>query len=219
MQELTKDAVIKRLRKLSQPVTLFGETDEERIARMKKCEAEMVVDDTDEYDVVGKNMLRVSVRSYARTSRIPPSPSRNSLHTAAWISLRARQLLTRPFSTQVIQEEEEELRKKQLLEGGPAAARRGETGPSDRGQAAPPDPVKAAFEKAAQKLRDQKSDELNPDDKVLYWMDRWCEVSSRIGSCASASTHSCVRFDSHGVVATSGGEPRLAAPAGMERGP
>lgn len=40
----------------------------------------------------------------------------------------------------------------------------------------PVDPVKAAFERAARKLRDQKSDELPPDDKVLYWLDRWCQV-------------------------------------------
>lgn len=50
--------VVRRLRKIGQPKTLFGETDEDRLRRLLKCEAEMVVDELDDHGVTGKNVLK-----------------------------------------------------------------------------------------------------------------------------------------------------------------
>jgi len=132
--KLSRDEVFRRLRKMNQPVTLFGEEEADRVKRMLKCEAEMEVQGVEEYEWTGKNMLRV------------------------------------------IAEEEEAMRKKEAQEAAARERTRGgkaEASPAP-GPAKDKDPVQLAFEKAAQDLKDQRSDELNPDDRVLYWMDRWC---------------------------------------------
>eukprot|EP00887_Chlorella_sp_A99_P005915 scaffold29.g5915.t1 len=160
-ESLTREEVIRRLRKLKEPATLFGESDEQRFQRMLLVEAEAVHEAVEEEAVGGQQ---------------------ENLHIAIAREAKARKAAAAAAAEKKKAEEAEKKKKAAAVAAaaGPAAAGDAAGGGSEGGggelaaTGAGADPEKerlaAAFAAAAEAVKEAQ---MPVEDRIAKWLRKW----------------------------------------------
>lgn len=147
-ESLTRDEVIRRLRKLKEPATLFGESDEARFARMLAAEAAAVQQAVEEEAVGGQQEnLHIRLAREAREAKARQLAAAEAKKKAAAVAASGK---------------------------GKEGAGGGGEGTADGGDAEPADPeqagLMAAFQQAAEAVAEAR---MPPEDRIAKWLRRW----------------------------------------------
>ncbi|KAK9829564.1 hypothetical protein WJX72_006515 [[Myrmecia] bisecta] len=191
---LPREEVIRRLRLLRQPVTLFGEDDADRLARLRKAQEEYELDDEHLHEGQQGNLLLLlerEAKASKRSGKAAPAKDQDRDNDKAASKDRLKR------DTEAVKEDAPpSVSKDAALQQEDGAASPSESD-GEEGETA------RAFRLAAQRLKEQREEEqMCVEDRIYkylrHWTEEWRQDMDRRSDAdkASASGHQAtLRFE------------------------